>query len=195
MRPTGPKAEAPPAASRVNMSEYQNTPSPSRLTARNTIRTGAMRTAPLKRMHSAESRRRRRSSPDSSLDMDGLLAHRVDPGTTRSGDGAQHALQIVERPAPGCRFGGTPCFGPQAQPQVGVSREPGGRVVVGDHGQSAGHRFEGHVAEGLRNAGEKKDVRRGIVLRQIAAGAHSRKDEVGVPGPQLGGLGTVSDED
>src|SRR5882672_10186246 len=128
MRPTGPKAEAPPAASRVNMSEYQNTPSPSRLTARNTIRTGAMRTAPLKRMHSAESRRRRRSSPDSSLDMDGLLAHRVDPGTTRSGDGAQHALQIVERPAPGCRFGGTPCFGPQAQPQVGVSREPGGRL-------------------------------------------------------------------
>src|SRR5258706_7015146 len=124
MRATGASARAPSAESRASMSEYQNTPSHRRLTLRNTRQTGAIRTAQLKRTHRAWSQRRRRSRPDSSLDMGGLPSGAVDFRSNRSGDMAQHALQVIEGPVPGGGFRSAPRFQPEARPQLPVPGEP-----------------------------------------------------------------------
>src|SRR5690349_8709529 len=138
MRPTGSNAVLPPAASSASMSEYQNIPSPRRLTMRNARRTGAIRTAPLKRMHNAESQRRRRSSSVSSLDMDGIPAEGADARAMRDDDIAQHPLQVVESALPGRGLRGPPGFRAQPRHEIRAAREllghpdEGGAVVQGD---------------------------------------------------------------
>src|SRR5215467_3589577 len=221
MRATALQAEVPPVASRASMSEYQNTPSPRRLTTRKSPRTGAIRTAPLKRMYSAESHRRRRSIPDSSLDMDGLVSDQLELRAMGSRNSAQHALQIVGGPTPRYRLGGAPRFPAQASAQRRIARELSGHltegrgvvvgreqrarsvaqvlsrrgVVVREHREPARHGFESDVAESLGDARKEKDVRRSVVLGEVPAGAHPGEHEIGVLSAQHSGLRPISDED
>src|SRR5258707_12307571 len=182
MRATGSNARAPSTARRASISEYQNTPSPSRLMPRNTRQTGAIRTTKLKRMHRAWSQRRSRSRPDSSLDMGGIPLGAVDFRSNRSRDTAQHALQIIEGPVPGGGLRSMPRFQPESRHELPVPgklprhpdklggvalgrKQPAhpvaqvllrGGVVVSHHRKAARHRLERSVAEGPGNAGKKE---------------------------------------
>ena len=53
-----------------------------------------------------------------------------------------------------------------------------GRVVEGHHGQSTGHGFQHHVAEGLRQRGEQEQVGTGVMGSQRLAGLEAGEDRL-----------------
>jgi hypothetical protein len=72
---------------------------------------------------------------------------------------------------------------------------PRGGVVVGDHGEPARHRLQGHVAEGLGLAGEEEDVGRGVVRGQVVRRPESTKHEIGMVALEGGAQRPVSHHD
>ena len=53
----------------------------------------------------------------------------------------------------------------------------GGGMIVGNYCESAGHRFDHNVAKGLAGAGEKEDVRGGVMFGQRRAGLRAGEQD------------------
>jgi len=96
MRPTGPIEEDPPVARSASMSEYQNTPSPRRLTTRNTRRTGANPDGAVEAHAQGQIPQAKALDSRASLDMSGFLPDGAETRAMRPDDVAQHPLQVVE---------------------------------------------------------------------------------------------------